>query len=195
MEVKLYAVYLSQDDPRKNTVAKLIRLGLVRRVSKPPISSIILDPFTRIPLSPSDKGIAVYRGVTVVDASWHRISRSMFKGGVRRRLPLLIAANPVNYGKPYLLSSAEALAAALYILGFQTQAVKLLSVFKWGASFLELNRTLLTSYAKAKTSFDILEAECSFLTTKYMVFESVEKCMEDLPTMLENLLARTVKST
>jgi pre-rRNA-processing protein TSR3 len=62
-----------------------------------------------------------------------------FKGTNGRRLPPLIAANPVNYGKWEKLSSAEAIAAALFITKFEDVANLILSKFSWGVEFIKIN--------------------------------------------------------
>ena len=180
--VRLHAIYLRHDNPKYNTVAKLIRLGIVREVRKPPRGSIVLDPLSPFPVSASDRGLVETHGVCVIDGSWRKVIRilSYIPGGVKRRLPLLLAANPVNYGKPFLLSSAEALAATLYITGFIYEALRVLSVFKWGYTFIELNEPLLGRYA-GKTQKEVIESECNIL--RNIIGLELDECSG------ENLLA------
>jgi len=64
---------------------------------------------------------------------------------------------------PTKLSTVEALAAALYIAGFREEAERLLSIFKWGHTFTELNRELLETYAKAKNSSEVVEMQKIFI--------------------------------
>jgi len=121
-------------------------IKVVSKISQVPRRSIILNPEATVTLSPVDRGVAVKHGITVIDTSWKSADNSVFhllKAPFQRRLPRLLAANPVNYGSPNILSSAEALAAALFILGFPEQASSILSKFKWGGSFIQLNRELL----------------------------------------------------
>jgi pre-rRNA-processing protein TSR3 len=77
----------------------------------------------------------------------------------------LVAGNPVNFGKPTQLSTVEALAGALYIAGFKEEAMGLLSIFKWGHTFLEINRERLESYAKAENSLAVIELQKQFIKT------------------------------
>lgn len=54
-------------------------------------------------------------------------------------VPYLVATNPVNYGKPWKLNCAEALAAIFYITGFPEHGEALMSKFKWGHAFYKVN--------------------------------------------------------
>ena len=67
------------------------------------------------------------------------------KNGVHRILPFLVAANPVNYGKPSKLTCAEAIAATLYIVGLKEDALTIMKPFKWGCQFIALNYVCVTN--------------------------------------------------
>jgi len=79
-------------------------------------------------------------------------------------LPFLVAANPVNYGKPSKLSCAEAAAAALIICGFEERAKDILREFDgWGEEFLKLNKELLYLYAKCVDSEEVVRVQNEWL--------------------------------
>ena len=86
--------------------------------------------------------------------------------GTSRCLPILIAGNAVNFGKLTKLSTAEAIAAALFITGFQKESEELLSIFTWGHTFFELNAMLLDNYVTAKNSLEIVEMQTKLLKGK-----------------------------
>jgi len=164
--IKLYSYHAKQCDPKKCTSKKLARFGLIKilpTLKSIPFRSIVLDPTSEIMLSPEDKKY-LNRGLVVLDYSWKRIKVfPRLPGRQKRALPFLVAANYVNYGKPYLLSSAEALAGALFIIGYEEECKKLMSKFKWGNSFLGLNREPLEKYSKARNMEDVLKAQELFL--------------------------------
>eukprot|EP00003_Mantamonas_plastica_P000181 TRINITY_DN1016_c0_g2_i2.p1 TRINITY_DN1016_c0_g2~~TRINITY_DN1016_c0_g2_i2.p1 ORF type:complete len:188 (+),score=86.79 TRINITY_DN1016_c0_g2_i2:1-564(+) len=79
-------------------------------------------------------------------------------------VPFLIAANPVNYGKPMKLTCAEAIAAALYITGFDEQANVVMEQFKWGPVFYELNAELFEAYSMCADSAEVVQAQMQYLS-------------------------------
>lgn len=148
-KIKLYVLVAEECDPEKCTANKLVRFGLVkpiRRIKEVPRGCIVLNPLADDCLSIKDREVASQRGVLAVDCSWKSV-QEFFNNvkirGLHRKLPKLIAVNPINFGNPYILSTVEALAASLYILGFKDQAEELLSIFKWGHHFLKVNEKLL----------------------------------------------------
>ena len=152
--LRVFIYRVPQDDPRKNTAIKLARFGFAQLVSSArylPRGSVLLDPTAKSPLMPSDRDTAMHRGLSLIDCSWKRATKvhNRFAGDyfVRRRLPLLMAVNPAHYGKPYILSTIEAVAAALYIMGFRDEAIEALRLYKWGLNFINVNLNYLEKYA------------------------------------------------
>merc|ERR1712093_17229 len=74
-----------------------------------------------------------------------------------------MAANPVNYGKPFKLNCAEAYAACLYIVGFKDAARDVMSKFGWGESFISLNQSLLDEYADCADSEEVIEVQEAYM--------------------------------
>ena len=164
---RLTVYHANQCAPKRCTGLKLKRFGLARVVKKIkflPRRAIVLNPFSEIAFSPSDKERIKDFGLVALDCSWEHAEKILLKQvkGTSRCLPILIAGNPVNFGKATKLTTVEALAAALYIAGFKQEAAKALSVFTWGHTFLELNQALLENYACAQDSTEIIKMQNSF---------------------------------
>ena len=166
--VRIVVYHAGQCDAKKCTALKLKRHGLVRLVAQIrllPKRAVVLNPFSKIAFSPADRQRIEKFGLVALDCSWEHAENVMRKRvrGTSRCLPILIAGNPVNFGKPTKLTTVEALVAALSIAGFKEKASQLLSIFKWGHTFVELNQERLENYAKAKDSTEIIELQARFI--------------------------------
>lgn len=151
-------------DPRKCTVKKLEKAGFIRivkKISEIPRNTLLLDPTAEQALSPADK---TAKSLTVLDCSWEVLNTGAVSAWrTRRALPFLVAANPVNFGKSCKLSSVEALAGALFIIGEERQARDILAKVSWGIRFLEVNAEPLSLYSKAKDSTEVVKLQNLFL--------------------------------
>ena len=146
-----------QDDPTKCTAAKLVKFGMAQQVKKTSKKSIVLNPFSEEFVLSSDSGKV--DSITAIDCSWE-LAQKMFLqrfDGLSRKLPPLLAGNPVNYAKIGKLTTAEALAGALYIIGFDDLANSILNKFKCGHTFYDLNKDLLSDYSRAGQTKEIVQ--------------------------------------
>jgi pre-rRNA-processing protein TSR3 len=172
LKVPVHALWLAQDDPRKNTAvlaSKRGNLKLHKSVRTLPKKGIILEPLCGKVFGPEDHELLLnQRGSLVgLDCSWAHIEASVEAVMKQTRLqartlPLLLAANPVNWGKPSRLTTAEALATVLSLIGEDDQARDVLGAFRWGERFFELNREPLEAYAGAKNSQELVDLQFEF---------------------------------
>ncbi len=163
-QVRITVYHANQCDPKRCTGLKLKHHGKARIVSKTrflPKRAIVLNPFSDVAFSSADRKRVEDFGLVALDCSWEHAEKVMLKHvkGTSRCLPILIAGNPVNFGKATKLTTVEALAAALYIAGFKNEASGLLSIFVWGHTFLELNRSSLECYAAAHDSTEVVRIQ------------------------------------
>ncbi|CAL1675874.1 unnamed protein product [Lasius platythorax] len=154
-------------DPKKCSGRKLARHGLIKILRLGArFSGLCLTPVGDKCVCPTDREIVRDHGCAVVDCSWARLDDTPFnrmKASHPRLLPFLVAANPINYGKPCQLSCVEAIAATLIITGYPEEANLYLGKFSWGHSFLELNSELLEKYALCTNSEEIIAVQEKFL--------------------------------
>ena len=146
----------NQCDPKKCTAKRMFKFGLAKEaktLSAVPKGSIVLSPFAEKALSPD-----------VMDLTWTNIDDFPRPKGVNERaLPYLLASNPVNWGKPMELNSAEAVLASLMILGCEEQASGFLERFNWAPEFLRLNGNLLKDYSEAEDSAEIVRIQNEYV--------------------------------
>ncbi|KAK3014002.1 hypothetical protein RJ639_010187 [Escallonia herrerae] len=149
-----------QCDVKRCTGRKLSRFGLLKelRVGNG-FGGIVLSPAGRQCVSKEDYSLMNRKGLAVVDCSWARLDDVPFtKLRCAAPLPWLVAANPVNYGRPCELSCVEALSAALIICGESETADLLLGKFKWG------HAELLKAYSECENSAEIISVQNDWLS-------------------------------
>ena len=102
--VSIHAIWLAQDDVKKNTAVKLSRRDLLRLhkdFRRLPRRGILLDPLCGKVFGPEDHALLNSATLVGLDCSWAQIDYSVATVKKRTRLtsrmlPLLLAANPVQ---------------------------------------------------------------------------------------------------
>ncbi len=163
MECHVY--YEGDDDPKKCTARRLERfeeVTLYRSMAQVPYG-VVLNPHAERALSPADAEEALGT-LVALDCSWASAEAAAFRmNGVHRALPFLVAANPINYGRPFRLTTVEALAGACSILGATDRAETLLEPFRWGETFLTLNEEPLSRYSQCTDSREVVAVQDDYL--------------------------------
>ncbi|MFC6754851.1 DUF367 family protein [Halorubrum tibetense] len=162
----LHVRYEGDDDPEKCTARKLARFDLaeLHRSDRATPYGVVLNPHAERALSPADADPARENALVALDCSWESAGEKRFSlPGEHRALPYLVAGNPVNFGRPMRLTTVEAFAAALVILGEPDHAERIMAKFTWGETFLDLNEEPLQRYAACADSREVVDIQGEYL--------------------------------
>jgi len=164
--MELYIYDYRECDPRKCTARKLLDKNMAERLrDKYELGNggVYLTPLAEKAISPEDIPLAKEGGVRAIDCTWTEAEDKIPEFDNGRALPYLVAVNPVNYGKPFQLTTAEAIAGALYILEEVDQAKEVLSKFNWGEHFFTMNEEPLEEYRNAEDSAEVVEIQKEYI--------------------------------
>jgi pre-rRNA-processing protein TSR3 len=153
------------------TGMRLSKHGLLKEIKiNSKFQGILLSPTGKKIVSKQDYEIIRTKGICVIDCSWAKFNQLHLNMNKieSRLLPYMVAVNPVNYGKAFKLSCVEAIGATLYLAGFYKETDFLLHHFKWGYSFLEVNRELFDLYKDCKNSDELKAVEVKYLEEEKM---------------------------
>ncbi|KAH0493256.1 hypothetical protein TgHK011_008170 [Trichoderma gracile] len=178
---------LGHCDPKRCSGKKLMKLGMMRELHMGQRhGGVIITPNGKKVVSPADRELMDQFGAAVVECSWARTKEVQWNkvgGKCERLLPYLVAANTVNYGKPWRLNCVEALAAAFYICGHPDWAEQILAPFSYGPSFLEINSSLLKRYAACEDEAGVKRTEEEWMERLEQEYaESREEGQDDMWT-------------
>ena len=156
-----------QCDPKRCTGARLARKGIFQRMPlKQSFRGIVLSPEAKVPVSPADIKILEKTGMSLIDCSWARLQEIPFRqmaSGHHRLLPFMVAANSVNYGRPFKLTCAEACAATLFICGKEGAAREVMKEFAYGEEFFKINHQVLSIYASCQDAEEVIAKQNEWL--------------------------------
>ena len=184
--IKLRMWDFQQCDPKRCSGARLAKRGIFDKMPlKSPFRGIVLDPEAKVAVSPADVEILETGGISLIDCSWARLQEIPFKqmtSGHHRLLPFMVAANTVNYGRPFKLNCAEAAAATLYICGKPEAAKAVMDEFSYGEEFLSINRQVLDMYSSCIDSADVVRQQNAWLeAAQHQKDDAGETTESDLP--------------
>ncbi len=192
---KVYMWEFGQNDPKRDSGSKLVRLGYANVLKLgSTFPGVVLSSEATSFVSPEDRELIEKYGVSGINCSWNRLEEipfnTMGKSRNHRTLPLLVAANTVNYGKPYKMNTAEATAACLYIAGFKADAEALISSFSYGPEFLRLNYELLERYSSC-----LNEGEVKLVQNEYIAHCNAVKLAKEQQKQFERIQHEQGSST
>jgi len=169
--IRAFVFLLNQDDPKKCTALKMIKFAIIIPTKTIQRNMLVLNPFANDVVCKSDRNMV--DSVCVIDCSWNKahtvlVNHKFLRKGVARRIPALLAGNPVNYARLGKLSSVESLSACYYIIGEKNFASRLLDKFKWGHTFLDLNHDALEDYSAAEDTREVMKIESEYFGSRIL---------------------------